>query len=192
MLRKVLVAVTLLTATVVHVAHAQSRVGKDSASRLTRFGRDALYGTVVGLGFAGVDQLSNSPEQWGKGWSGYGKRAASNVGEFLIQEVTTEGLAAALNRPLDYTPCGCHSTENRIGWALKGMVTDQMPNGTHPIAIPRIVGAYVGSFAQAAWRPDEHRDLVRLGLINGTVSLLIGGGINLYHEFRGDVLHSLH
>ena len=62
-----------------------------------------------------------------------------------------------------------------------------MPDGSHPLAIPRIVGAYAGSFAQAAWRPSNGEDRTRTALINGSMSLVIGAGINLWHEFRKDV-----
>ena len=184
--RKIVVAVVLLTAAFVHVAAGQARVGKDSATRLTRFGRDIAYGSVEGLGYAGIDQLENSPEEWGKGWPGYEKRVASNVGEFLIQETVSEGLAAALNRPLDYRPCTCRGTTDRVRWAIRGAYTDRMPDGTNRLAIPRIVGAYTGSFAQALWRPDPAGRL-RVGLVNGTTSLAIGALIDIYHEFKRDL-----
>jgi hypothetical protein len=164
-------------------ARAQVRVGRDSSTRLQRFGRDALYGTGLGLVYGVVDQLRHEPPEWGTGWNEYDRRAASDVGEFLIQEGTTEALAAALHRPLDYAACPCGGTGARIRWALLGAVTDPMPNGAHPIAVPRIVGAYVGSFAQTTWLPARsHR--TRTGLVNGSVSLAIGAGINLFQEFR--------
>jgi hypothetical protein len=91
-----------------------------------------------------------------------------------------------MNRPLDYTRCHCRSTGTRIGWAILGAVTDQMPNGSHPLAVPRIVGAYAGSFAQAGWRPrDGNR--TQVALLNGTESLGIGALINLWHEFHHDL-----
>jgi hypothetical protein len=164
-------------------ANAQVHVGKDSATRLLRLGRDLMYGTAEGLAFAGYDQLTNDPPEWGKGWRGYGHRAASNIGEFYIQESATEGLAALMDRPLDYTRCPCHETHSRIAWALHGIYADEMPNGTHPVAVPRIVGAYLGSLAQASWRPAHGRSRARVALLNGTTSLAIGGLINLYHEF---------
>jgi hypothetical protein len=164
---------------------AQVRVGSDSSTRLQRFGRDALYGTAEGLAFAGLDQLNNDPPEWGGGAEGYKKRALSNVGEFYIQEGVTEGLAAIMKRPLDYRRCGCRDASRRIGWALQAAVTDPLPNGTHPIAWPRIIGAYAGSFAQASWRPvDGGRSRNSVALLNGTESLGIGFLINLYHEFR--------
>jgi hypothetical protein len=165
------------------VASAQVRVGRDSSTRLNRFGRDLIYGTGMGLAYASVDQAREQPPEWGHGWEGYRRRAASNVGEFVIQEGTTEALAAAMQRPLDYTTCRCRGFGNRMRWALWGAVTDQLPNGKHPIAVPRIVGAYTGSFAQAAWRPARS-NRAHVAVVNGTLSLLIGAGINVFQELR--------
>jgi hypothetical protein len=165
-------------------ASAQWRVGSDSATRLTRLGRALAYGTLMGFGFAAVDQWQNEPPEWGKGWPGYGKRLASNLGEFYIQESVTEGLAYAMGRPLDYTPCRCTPTGDRVIWAVQGAYLDQQPNGRRYIAVPRIVGAYTGSFAQAMWRPSGGEDRLTTALVNGTTSLAIGAVINLYYEFR--------
>ena len=159
------------------------RVGRDSTTRLYRLGRDLAYGTLEGFAFAGLDQLRDVPGEWERGWSGYKKRLASNLGEFYIQEIVTEGLAAAMNRPLDYVPCKCRRAADRAVWALRRTLSDQMPNGRHALAVPRIVGAFAGSFAQSTWRPgkDERAKVV---LLNGTASLGIGAFINLYHEFK--------
>jgi hypothetical protein len=178
-----LAAVALLLLCVARNAESQVRVGRDSSTRLNRFGRDLVYGTGMGLLYAEIDQLNNSPAQWGKGWEGYRRRAASNVGEFVIQEGVTEGLAAAMHRPLDYERCRCRGIGNRLRWALWGSVTDPLPNGSHPVAVPRIVGAYAGSFAQASWRPSGS-NRTRTAVVNGTVSLLIGAGINIFQEMR--------
>jgi hypothetical protein len=167
-------------------AAAQSRVGKDSATRWVRFGRDLAYGAVTGLGYAAFDQAINSPPEWGHGWSGYGRRAASNVGSFVIQEGVTEGLAAVMNRPLDYRPCTCQKTSGRAWWAVRGAFEDQMPDGRTPIAVPRIVGAYAGAFAQSTWRPAGSATNSRAAraLVQGTTSLALGAAINMYYEFR--------
>ena len=181
--RFVVLLAALLSTVASGYAPAQVRVGRDSSTRLNRFGRDMAYGTAMGLAYAGVDQARKQPPQWGLGWEGYRRRAASNVGEFVIQEGTTSALAAAMHRPLDYTPCRCRGFAHRMGWALWGSVTDQLPNGKHRLAVPRIVGAYTGSFAQASWRPATN-NRARVALVNGTVSLLIGAGINVFQELK--------
>ena len=163
---------------------AQSRVGRDSSTRLTRYGHDLLFGTALGVVYAGVDQLRNDPVEWGKGWRGYEKRLASDVGEFVVQETATDVLAAAMDRPLDYQRCECVGAGARLGWALLAAVTDPTPNRGHALAVPRIAGAFAGSFAQAAWRPATGMSRTRIGLVNGASSLLIGAGINLFYEFR--------
>ena len=162
---------------------AQVRVDNGRHTRLQRLGRDLGYGVGEGLAFAGLDQALKEPKEWDTGGSGFEKRAASDVGEFVIQETVTEGLAAALNRPLDYARCGCRSTGSRVGHALALGVVDQMPDGHHALAIPRIVGAFAGSFAQASWRPGPSNDRTRVALGNAATSLAIGAGINLFHEF---------
>jgi hypothetical protein len=167
------------------VSWAQGRVGTDSATRTRRYRHDVVYGTALGFAYAGVDQLRNDPVEWGRGWPGYERRLASNVGEFVIQETVTDLLAAQLDRQLDYQPCRCRGASRRIGWALQAAVTDPQPDGTHPVAVPRIVGAFAGSFAQAAWRPaTDGASRTRVALVNGTTSLIVGAGINLYHEWR--------
>jgi hypothetical protein len=173
----------MATAIAVGSARAQWRVGADSARRLDRFGRDFAYGTAEGLAFAGLDQLRDSPTEWAQNWGGFGKRAASNVGEFYIQEGVTEGLAALMNRPLDYSPCRCRGTPERVWWAVRGAVFDQTQHSRQALAVPRIVGAYAGSLAQASWRPSDS-GRARNALVNGTTSLAFGAVINLYHEFH--------
>jgi hypothetical protein len=175
-------AVALAALTALPVA-SQVRVDNDRHTRLQRFGRDMGYGVAEGLAFAGIDQALNEPSQWGNGANGYAKRAASDVGEFVIQESVTEGLAAALNRPLDYTRCSCRNAGSRFGHALLLSVVDQMPDGSKTFAVPRVTGAFVGSFAQATWRPGPSSDRTRVALGNAATSLAIGAGINLFHEF---------
>jgi hypothetical protein len=177
---------TVPTLVTPRAAAAQSRVGADSSTRTRRYRHDLLYGASLGFVYAGVDQLRNDPPEWGKGWRGYEKRVASDIGEFVIQETVTDVIAAGLNRPLDYQRCRCAGFGNRVGWALEGAITDPLPNGRRALALPRIVGAYAGSFAQAAWRPAPTTGgRTRVALVNGTTSLLIGAGINLYYELRG-------
>src|SRR5437016_12192836 len=138
-----------------HTAAAQGRVGSDSTTRIQRLERDLAYGTLEGVGYAAIDQWRLSPPEWGTGWPGYGRRFLSDAGEFWIQEITTEGLAAAMNHPLAYSRCSCRAFDARLGHALRGALFDQMPRGRQSLAIPRIIGAYAGAYAQTTWRPSR-------------------------------------
>jgi hypothetical protein len=189
---KAIVAAALVATALTHTTSADAQsslVGPDSTPRLRRFVRDLAYGTAEGVGFSAVDQLRDEPAEWHRGWRGYGQRLTSNLGEFYIQEIVTEGLAAAMDRPLDYTACRCRRTTDRAVWALRRTFSDQMRDGTHALAVPRIVGAYVGSFAQASWRPSNDARATVV-LVNGTTSLAIGAVVNLYHEFSPWASHN--
>jgi hypothetical protein len=177
----ILVAVVVGAA---HIAGAQSRVGADSSTRIHRLEHDLSYGTVEGFGYAAIDQWRLNPPEWGTGVPGDGRRLASNVGEFWVQEIATEGLAAAMNRPLDYQRCRCRDVGGRMAHAISGALFDQLSRGREALAIPRIVGAYGGAYAQSAWRPAESRSRANITLTNGTTSLAIGALINMYHEFH--------
>jgi hypothetical protein len=184
-MRRSLILVLLLALMMLPVSlHAQSRVGADSSTRTRRYRHDLLYGAALGFVYAGVDQARNDPPEWNGGVSGYGKRLASDVGEFVVQESVTDLIAAGMNRPLDYQRCACTDNGQRIGWALSSAITDPLPGGHRALAVPRIAGAYAGSFAQAAWRPATTQGRTRVALVNGTTSLLIGAAINLYYELR--------
>ena len=183
--RRMIVHALLLIAGVVLVP-ARGGAQQDTTHRMKRYIHNVGYGATLGFLYAGVDQLQNDPTEWGKGWSGYGNRLASNVGEFAIQETVTDILAATMHRPLTYTYCPCNSTKHKVEWALQSSVTDVLPDGRRAIAVPRIIGAYVGSFAQAAWMPGNSSSRTQTALLNGTTSLLIGGGINLFYELRSN------
>lgn len=178
-----LVCVLCALAAAPSALRAQVRVDHGRHTRLQRFARDMGYGVAEGLGFAAVDQAEDRPAAWGRGSSGYERRAASNVGEFVIQETVTEGTAAVLKHPLDYTRCRCTGTARRVGHALLGAVADEEPGGAYAFAAPRIAGAYAGAFAQASWWPGMGRGRLRMALTKGSTSLAIGAAINLFHEF---------
>jgi len=179
---KIVLAAAIGALAIANTAIAQKYPGYDSTSRENRLARDVVYGTIMGVAFSGVDQWRDDPEEWGDSWNGYGKRVASGLGGFFIQEGVTYGLSTAMNRPMAYTRCRCTGNGKRTSWALRGALFDQMGDGSRPLAIPRIAGAYAGSFAQVAWRPHTGNN-AWLGLTRGTSSLAIGALINLYHEF---------
>ena len=173
-----LVASSFAVAAAPMTAIAQARVGADSATRLTRLGRDLAY-RALGFHSAGSIILSNS-RRLGDGCGAVGRRAAPRARQFGRGTTRSRGGGEC---PLDYRRCKCRGTGDRIGRAFASAITDEMPDGSRALAVPRIVGAYVGAFAQATWRPPTS-GRTRVALVNGTTSLAIGVLINLYHEFR--------
>ena len=153
------------------------------ASRWRAYGLNVARVSAGALGWAAWDQLRDDPEEWGTGWRGYERRAVSEIAGSVVQETITEGLAAAMRRPLDFRRCVCHGTGRRFTWAVRGALFDQMPDGSTPLAVPRIVGAYGGAFARTTWHPAGDHSRAAATLISGSSSLAVGALINLAYEF---------
>src|SRR5207237_10477419 len=58
--------VASLSTVPLHVARAQDGARKEPQSRLERYGHELAYGTVLGFGWAGIDQARTDPAQRGQ------------------------------------------------------------------------------------------------------------------------------
>jgi hypothetical protein len=184
MRRLALATAAVLTLGAAVPAEAQLSSPYDSLTTWSRVGRNLAYGATMGLVFSGWDQIRNDPSRWNRTWSGYGKRVASNTGEFVIQELVSDGLSVALRRPQGYKPCNCgNSTGKRINHAFVDVVVDEMPDGSRRFAWPRWIGAFAGSSAQASWRPHSG-SRANILVSNAVSSIVLGGLINVYYEFK--------
>jgi len=156
----------------------------DAGKRFRRYvnstvGPFAFVGTATGAGFA---TLSNSPEEWGRSWEGFGRRFASNFGRNAIKNTMIYGLDEALKLDSHFYRSEKRDVGSRVGNALLSTVTARKPNGKRTIGVPRLVGTYsAGVIAAEAWYPAGYdwKD----GMRSGTISLGINAGLNLFREF---------
>jgi hypothetical protein len=131
---------------------------------------------------AGIDQWSDSPEEWGQGAQGYGKRFASGMGRNAIQQTVTYGLDEALQLDTGFERSKRKGFFPRMADALLENVTSRTKSGRRVISIPRFAGVYTaGVVAAETWYPERYS--YKDGLRHGTKTLLTGFGINLVREF---------
>ena len=156
----------------------------DSATRRKRY-INRLIGPV-NLGRmvlrAGISTWSNSPEEWGTKWEGFGRRLASGFGKNAIKQTTTYGLDEALKVDSHFYRSKSKSTGARVRNALISPVTARDRTGKRVIGIPNLAGTFTaGIISYEAWYPDRYdwKDGVR----NGTFSLGLAAGFNLFKEF---------
>src|SRR5262249_45944834 len=98
---------------------AAAQVGAEQ--RLHDYGI-GLIGVQAWLGSAasaGIGQWDNSPEEWGQGAEGYGKRFGSRFGQNVAKQTLQLGLGAALHEDLRYKPVRTGSAGSRIWNAVK-------------------------------------------------------------------------
>jgi hypothetical protein len=131
---------------------------------------------------AGIDQWRDTPEEWGQGLKGYGKRYASALGRNAIQQTVTYGLDEALNLDSGFQRSGREGFFPRFKHALLETVTSRTKSGKRVVSAPRLAGVYAGAIiATETWYPDRYS--YKDGLRIGTGTLITGFGINLVREF---------
>ena len=131
---------------------------------------------------AGLQQWNDSPEEWGQGAQGYGKRFASGVGRNAIQQTVTYGLDSAFKLDTGFQKSKREGFFPRLKDALLQNVTSRTTTGKRVISAPRFVGVYTGAvIATETWYPERYS--YKDGLRQGTATLLTGFGINVVREF---------
>ncbi|MBC7898752.1 MAG: hypothetical protein H7070_01745 [Saprospiraceae bacterium] len=131
---------------------------------------------------AGLATWSNSPEEWGDKWEGFGRRVASNLGKNVIEETAKYGLDEAFKLDSHFYRSKKRDTGSKLRNALLSPVTARNRNGKRVFGLPRIAGIY-GShiIATEAWFPARYN--YKDGLKSGTVSLGLNAAFNVFKEF---------
>lgn len=143
------------------------------------FGPYALARTVVG---AGVSTARNSPEEWGGGWEGFGRRVASGFGRNAIKQTTVYALDEAFKLDSKFYRSRKRDFGSKIKNALISPVTARNESGKRVFGFPRVAGTYTaGIVASETWYPKryDYKD----GLRSGTISLGFNAAFNLFKEF---------
>lgn len=131
---------------------------------------------------AGIQQWRDSPEEWGQGAEGYGKRFASALGQNAIHQTVEYGLDSAMGLDTGFQRSKRTGFGPRFKDALIQNVTSRTRSGDRVISVPRFAGAYTGAIvSRETWYPDRYN--YKDGLRSGTTTLLMGFGINLLREF---------
>ena len=143
------------------------------------FGPGALATRAAKSGFY---TWTNSPEEWGPTWEGFGRRFASSTGTSIIKNSTMFGLDEVLRVDSRFYRSKKRDIGSRIKNALLTTVTSRKPDGSRTIGIPKIAGTYAASIIAAeAWYPDRYS--WKSGLRGGSFSLGFHAGWNLFKEF---------
>lgn len=159
-------------------------VRPDAKTRTKRYLNNLIgpYALAPQVVRAGVSTWRNSPEEWGDGWEGFGRRTASNLGENTIRQTAIYGLDEAFKLDSHFYRSQKKDARSKLKNALISPVTARSRSGKRVIGFPRIIGAYGSSIvAYQTWYPDRYN--YKDGLKSGTISLGINAAFNIFKEF---------
>jgi hypothetical protein len=174
----------LPTTTTPVVTRTPDYVRPDAGARRKRFINSTIGPVALGrmVFNAGISTWSNSPEEWGTHWEGFGRRFASNVGKNVIRQTTSFGLDEALKYDSYFYRSKNKSVGARLKNSLISPVTARDRNGKRVLGIPRITAAYTSSIIAAeVWYPERYN--WKDGLVSGSSSLAFNAAFNLFREF---------
>ena len=142
--------------------------------------------TVVGPLSAAWNTAWNTPEEWERTWSGFGKRYAQREADVAISNTIEAGLGALWHEEPRYIRSGRKGIMPRARYAMKTVLLAQRPDGRLAPAWGRYAGNTLNNLIENAWLPPSvttpGQTVSRMGL--GFVSRLGG---NLWEEFWPDV-----
>jgi hypothetical protein len=142
--------------------------------------------TVVGPLSAAWSTAWNTPEEWGRTWSGFGKRYAQREADVAISNTIEAGLGAFWGEEPRYIRSGRRGIMPRARYAMKTVLLAQRPDGRLAPAWGRYAGNTLNNVIENAWLPPSvttpGQTVARAGL--GFLSRLGG---NLWEEFWPDV-----
>ena len=156
----------------------------DAKKRFNRY-LMSMFGPIsLGKNIAksGLQTWTNSPEEWGDHWEGFGRRVASSIGKDIIKNTTIYGFDEALKIDSAFYRSKNRNFGSRIKNALISPVTARSVDGKRVFGVSRIAGTYTASIIAAeTWYPARYdwKD----GLKSGTYSLGLDAAFNLVKEF---------
>jgi hypothetical protein len=104
---------------------------------------------------AALDLRKDKPEEWEQGASGYGKRFANIMGQYVIQRTVTFGVSSLLHEDNRYFGSGKKGFWARTGYALSSSVLARHDDGKRYPSASLIGGYAAGAFVSRAWQPPS-------------------------------------
>jgi hypothetical protein len=133
---------------------------------------------IVGLLAVGWNTAFNTPEEWGRGWSGFGKRYAQREADVAISNTIEAGLGALWGEEPRYIPSARKGIWPRARYALKTSVLAQGRDGLLRPAWARYAGNTLNNVIENSWLPPSQTTATQTALRSGMgIVTRIGGDL---------------
>jgi hypothetical protein len=147
------------------------------------FGPGSLAKTGVR---AGIDELIDSPEEWGQDARGYGQRLGNAEAKHIIRHTLEFGAASLLHEDDRYLASGQTGFWGRTKYAIASTFLARRGNGDRTFAFARIGSAAGTAFISRAWQPPSASGLGSAASSFG-LTLVTEVGTNVVREFWPDL-----
>ena len=138
---------------------------------------------------AAINQARGSPQEWGGGAAGLGKRFASSFGKHMIQTSIHYPISRLRHEEFGYHPSGKTRFGPRLEYALLAtVITHKTITGKRTIAAGEISGAVGSGLLSRLWQPASTGSLAA-GFGSAGITLGADAGLNVVREFWPEIRH---
>jgi hypothetical protein len=143
---------------------------------------------MAGAG-AGVTQETRTPQEWGEGAAGFGKRFANALAKHWIDRGIQFGVAKLAHEEFGYRRSEKHGFGPRLKYALLSMViTRKTTTGKKTFSKHEVAGAIGSGLISRLWQPASTRTIA-LGFSSAGTGFAVDAGIHVLREFWPDIRH---
>jgi len=135
--------------------------------------------------FAGINQATDSPREWGQGWTAYGERVATVRGQVQFRNLCEFGVGAALREDPRFFPSGRHGTWSRTKYVFVHTLVARTDSGGEQPAFGTLAGALGSGFFPNLWLPPS-KNSPEQGFTRSAIFLGVSVGKNMGIEFGPD------
>jgi hypothetical protein len=138
---------------------------------------------------ATLNQVNDTPSEWGQGWPGFGKRVASAFGKHLVKTSIQYPVAYFRHEEMGYRPSNKQGFRPRLQYALLStVITRKTTTGKRTLGAGEISGAFGSGLISRLWQPASVRS-VSAGFSSGGITLGVDAGGRVLREFWPEIRH---
>jgi hypothetical protein len=165
------------------VRQAEDFVPMTRSERLAHY-EYSLFGPqafLYAVSQAGLNQLRATPQEWGQGAEGYGRRYGSAYAQHIIGATVGNGIALALHEDNRYFKSG-KTGIGRLGYAIASSLLARHDDGSRFISFSAIGGTAAGAFISRTWQPPSTTSMGS-GAVSFGMAMGYRTGLNIVREF---------
>jgi hypothetical protein len=139
---------------------------------------------------AGFNQWNDLPWEWEQGASGYGKRYADIMGQYVIKNTAVFGLESLLHEDNRYFGSGKKGFWPRTGYALSSGILARHDSGKRYPSASLLIGYGSGAYLSRFWQPASANSVGDAAVSFG-ISMGWNIGFGVVKEFLPDMLRPI-
>jgi len=137
-----------------------------------------------------LDQATGSPQQWGGGFPGYGRRVASRTVDAILQGTFQAPVAALLHEDVRYISSPQPGGKRRILHAIAYSFLTYNSEGHPTPNFANLGGYYASTAVSTIWLPSQH-SVAKYIFSNSSEAIALTLPVNLLQEFWPEVVHTI-